>query len=387
MTTSPLQEFALFIVVFFPLLALVVVCLRTYSRISTGQFGWDDGLIIVAMAMAIGESYVTWMYIKTNFVGIHIYDIPADVDPVPGLKYNYAVQVLYNPVLAIVKNSILMFLLRLTGTRKAVRYTILGLIAVNTALMIAIFITVIFQCLPIAYNWDTTIKGGHCVAQGAFYVATTTLTLFTDILVLALPFWIVMGLKMERKTKIAVIGIFFLGFIVTVIGVIRMVLIIQVFFLPAGPDPTYTIGFCTSAIEINVAIMTASAAAMKPLFKRWFPRFFSALSNSGPYSDGPYAGGTGRYTRNGTNGTKHKSVLKGGHGGFELKGMRGERGLTEIQSQNRDGSEEEIMTFDGIVKTTNVSVKYAERDVDSVRAGQHSRKTSDYGMRTSVESL
>jgi hypothetical protein len=78
--------------------------------------------------------------------------------------------------------------------------------------MIAIFITVIFQCTPIAYNWDTSIANGHCVKQGPFYVATTSLTLFTDLLVLALPFWIVMGLKMARKTKIAVIGIFFLGF-------------------------------------------------------------------------------------------------------------------------------------------------------------------------------
>ncbi|KAF8848760.1 hypothetical protein BDZ45DRAFT_664032 [Acephala macrosclerotiorum] len=389
MTTSSLQELALFIVVFFPALAIIVVCLRTYSRASTGQFGLDDALIIVAMVMSIGETYVTWGYIKTNFVGIHLVDIPPH-SAVPGLKYNYAVQVLYNPILAIVKNSMLIFLLRLAGNRREVKYTILTLIVFNTALMVAIFITVIFQCTPIPYNWDTTIEGGHCVQQGAFYVATTVLTLFTDILVLALPFWIVMGLKMARKTKVAVIGIFFLGFIVTVVGIVRMVIIIKAFFYPVGKDYTYNIGFCTSAIETNIAIMTASAAAMKPLFKRWFPRLFSTLSNTGPYSDGPYAGGTGRYVRNTMkSGTQKKSVLRSGHGGFELNKIRGERGLTEIQSQNRGGSEEEIMTFDGIVKTTNVSVRYAERPADrsSERTGEHSRERSDYGMRTSVESL
>lgn len=125
-------------------------------------------------------------------------------------------------MLAIVKNSILMFLLRLTGTKKAVRYTIFGLIFINTALMVAIFITVIFQCHPISKNWDLTIEGGHCLTPGPFYVSTTVLTLFTDILVLVLPFWIVMGLKMARKTKIAVIGIFFLGFM-------------QVFLFPGSP--------------------------------------------------------------------------------------------------------------------------------------------------------
>lgn len=169
-----------------------------------------------------------------------------------------------------------------------------------------------------------------------------------------------------------------------------MEIIIKAFFYLPGPDYTYDIGFCTSAIETNVAIMTASAAAMKPLFKRWFPRLFSTLSNTNGYSDGPYAGGTGRYARNTVRGTKTKSVLRSGHGGFELNRIRGERGLTEIQSQGKGGSEEEIMTFDGIVKTTNVSVRYAERPADrsSDKTGEHSRdRSTDYGMRTSVESL
>jgi hypothetical protein len=140
---------------------------------------------------------------------------------------------------------------------------------------------------------------------------------------------------------------------VTVVGVVRMVIITQAFFLPAGPDYTYTIGFCTSAIETNIAIMTASAAAMKPLFEPWFPRLFSTPSNTTPYEDGPYGGGTGRYARNttksGAHGAKHKSVSRSGHGGFELKGMRSERGV-EIASHSGVGSEEEIMTFNGIVK-------------------------------------
>lgn len=56
MTTSPLQEFGLFIVVFFPALAVLIVCLRTYSRTVTGQFGWDDGLIIVAMVSSFAKA-------------------------------------------------------------------------------------------------------------------------------------------------------------------------------------------------------------------------------------------------------------------------------------------------------------------------------------------
>ena len=46
---SGLQNFALFITVFFPVLALVIVGFRTYGRVRAHLFGWDDGLILVAM--------------------------------------------------------------------------------------------------------------------------------------------------------------------------------------------------------------------------------------------------------------------------------------------------------------------------------------------------
>ena len=127
------------------------------------------------------------------------------------VQYTYLVPVLYNPILAIVKNSMLIFLLRLSGCRDAIRYSIIALIVVNTASMIAILLTLIFQCTPIAYNWDTTIKGGHCIKEGVFYVSSACVTIVTDLLVLALPFWIVMGLSMAKKLKIAVIAIFFMG--------------------------------------------------------------------------------------------------------------------------------------------------------------------------------
>lgn len=67
MTTSSLQELALFIVIFFPALAIIVVCLRTYSRTITGQFGFDDALIIIAMVSQIANS--SSMAFAQNMVG------------------------------------------------------------------------------------------------------------------------------------------------------------------------------------------------------------------------------------------------------------------------------------------------------------------------------
>lgn len=77
--------------------------------------------------------------------------------------------------------------------------------------MIAIFVADIFQCSPLAYVYDTSIPGGKCFNQGAFFVATAALTIFTDLLVLFLPTWIIFGLQMPMRRKIAVIFILSLG--------------------------------------------------------------------------------------------------------------------------------------------------------------------------------
>lgn len=117
---------------------------------------------------------------------------------------------MYNPILAIVKQSVLIFLLRLASIKRGVRAVIWGVAIFNGALMVSVFLVVIFQCHPIAYNWDLTIKG-TCIEQLAFGISTAVLTILTDIIAVALPFYIFLGLKLPGKTKAALIGVFLLG--------------------------------------------------------------------------------------------------------------------------------------------------------------------------------
>ncbi|KAB8291645.1 hypothetical protein EYC80_006445 [Monilinia laxa] len=394
MVDSSLQSFALFIVAFFPALAFFLVCLRTWSRYGSNQFGWDDGLIVVAMILSIGETWVTWRFAIKNYIGIHVWDIPVQHDKITGLKYGYAVQVLYNPILAIVKSSILIFLLRISGQKKNVKYTIWGLLAFNNIMMVAIFFGVIFQCTPIAFNWQPDIPGGYCIKQGLFYVVTAIIFLITDIMVLLIPFWIVVGLKMPRKTKLAVIGVFFLGIFVTMVGVVRLWVMICHYFLPPPEDPTYGIGFCTSSIENNLAIITASAPALKPLFRHWFPNLFSTVSNT------PYHGRNGGpHDPTGTNyghGTRKSGVwfkgsrFNGGNGVIKLDNMPDSRGVEKENSARigvvtRNGevdSDEEAIVLEGIMKTANISVSYGRNE-----DGKSEISDSQYGVRTSIESL
>ncbi|TGO20317.1 hypothetical protein BPAE_0311g00080 [Botrytis paeoniae] len=374
MVDTSLQDLALFIVAFSPALALITVCLRVWSRVRLSQFGLDDSLIVLSMILSIAETYVHWQYVIFNFVGLHIWDVPLDHDPIPGLKYNYAVQILYNPILAIVKTSILIFLLRLTGQKVEIK--------------------LIFQCTPIAYNWQVDIPGGYCIEQGVFYAATAVVALITDILVLIVPFWMVIGLKMARKTKIAVVTVFFLGILVTVVSTVRLAMMITVFFNPLPVDSTRGISFVTSAIEINLAIITASAPALKPMMRQWFPKLFGSSSDDAynNQNSGPYAlQGNSRYERGTRNGAGFKSSrLSNGNGLIRLEDVPDipdvKDGSTEdsnrIQRETSKGdgdSDEEILNYNGIIKTTSVGVQYGD--------GKSEISDSQYARGTSVESL
>lgn len=126
-------------------------------------------------------------------------------------QWNYANQLLYNPILSLVKVSVLIFLLRLDNRSPVVRYLVIGSMVFTIALAISIFVADVFQCTPVAYVYDLSIVGGKCFQQGAFYVATAVCTIVTDILVVTIPMIIVYGLQMPLRRKLAVVGILGLG--------------------------------------------------------------------------------------------------------------------------------------------------------------------------------
>ncbi|KAJ5054713.1 uncharacterized protein L3040_000979 [Drepanopeziza brunnea f. sp. 'multigermtubi'] len=355
--TTSLQQAGIAIIFILPTIALLVVCMRIYGRRKMKQLGWDDGLIVLAMAFSVAETVAGYFGLRTTFLGIHVQDIPLTADRSLGMKWNFIGQILYNPILAIVKSSILVFMVRLGGHKPELWYTILALNVFNIALAVSIFTTVVFQCRPVSFFWrrmrDPTLQG-TCIDTATFYVATASLTIFTDVLVLALPFWIFLGLKMPLRVRITLVGVFLLGAMfvvlllyipdvsrgltcssVTVFGVLRLVWLISISFSTPTGDFSYDIRFCYSAVETNLAIITASAPALRPLLKTrsYAPR-----------------------DRGETRSATAKSHF--GTSSFAMGDLK--RGNVEICGVSPSGSEEEIMTCNGIVKTTEVDVQYGD---------------------------
>ncbi len=148
---------------------------------------------------------------KEMYIGIHSWDIPMDTfDPTKGLIWIYVVGAVYNPILALVKQSVLVFLLRFSGVKSVIRKVVWATIMFNGALMVAVFFVVLFQCIPIEVNWNPLVPG-NCIGQFSFGVSTACLTILTDLIAVALPFYIFLGLKMNKRRKIGLIAIFMLG--------------------------------------------------------------------------------------------------------------------------------------------------------------------------------
>ncbi|PKS12975.1 hypothetical protein jhhlp_000316 [Lomentospora prolificans] len=373
--TTSLQQSGIAIIFTFNALALVVYLLRIYSRIVTKQVGIDDHFITGAMICSLGLLVPTYMFFRYEYIGFPTSEVPDTYDVEPVLMWNWIMQVLYNPILALVKSSILFFLLRLGGHRRRIRWAILSLNTFNLAMMVAVFLVVIFQTMPVRAYWDRSITPDYQIDGPAFYISTAIITIITDFLVLLLPFWIFLGLKMRLAPKIGIILIFLIGGVVTAVGIVRVHELRKKFYnIEPGYDSRDGIGDTLSTVECCLAIICACAPAMRPLFKRWLPGLFTNDSSRDQYGYNDTSGairtdyGTNLRARRGH--TKTGSIDEIGLDTLKRSGH------TEIRGHSPDGSEEEIMTYNGIIRTTNIQVSYNEAS-DAEGSNRPSRYTGE----------
>lgn len=139
---------------------------------------------------------------KLQNLGVHVWQLPtAPSDPRNSMIVNYIVVMLYNPELALVKSSVLFFLLRLGGFQTWFRRSIQILNWSNIGLLIAVLFASIFTCVPVQKYWNRATPG-HCNNEAMQYLVTSGLTVLTDVLVLAIPIKVVVGLQVTKKVKI-----------------------------------------------------------------------------------------------------------------------------------------------------------------------------------------
>ncbi|KAM7194245.1 hypothetical protein V8F33_007391 [Rhypophila sp. PSN 637] len=381
--TTGLQQFGLFIIIFFPAVSVLLVSLRVYDRFSTRCFGLDDGFIVLATLLAAVEAVFSYAMMKMMYLGIHVWDIPppGTYDPTLGKILNYIVVMLYNPELALVKSSVLFFLLRLGGHQLYLRRSIQILNWSNIALTLAILFASIFTCVPVHKYWTADVPG-RCNDEQAQYLVTSGLTVLTDVLVLIIPIKIVIGLQVARKMKIILICVLCAGIVVTVFSILRMAMLYKLYnpdpFIPGVSDPTYNIGFVYSTVECNLAIITATIPPLHGLLRRWFPRVFqlsttksSGCNRSSVFKGNGYTGGS----RGGA-----LQTIGGSGGGVALKDLKSPKGSAHTRLNSLTNSEEEILGKDRIItRTTSVHISYESGG--EITKGEKNGQVQQYGLR------
>lgn len=146
--------------------------------------------------------------IKLAYFGWEGQDVPADFDPSFSIPWLFGLQILYNPILALVKCSVLACILRIGGQKRSVYYICKSMIVLTCMQAAATLLTVLFQCMPIAATWEPAARAdAKCIGNG-FHLAISSITVLSDAIVIWLPFYVFGGLQIRRTTKAALLSTF-----------------------------------------------------------------------------------------------------------------------------------------------------------------------------------
>ncbi|KAJ9610699.1 hypothetical protein H2200_005476 [Cladophialophora chaetospira] len=272
----------------FTALAGLFVILRCISRFWViHQPGPEDYFIIFAMVLSVATT-ITIALEKDNGLGRH-QDTVSQKEGETMLKVLYASIIVYNLGLFLVKDSILYQYLRFFVERRYRRaaWFLIGFILVGG---VAFILTGCFACSPIAFSWDKSIQGGHCINQEPLWFSFSGFNILTDLAVWVLPMPVLWKLQLPRKQKLSLIGVFALGGFGCITGMLRLH---AIYVATNSTDPSYdNLPAATwSAAELNVGIMCACVPALRPVISLVFPRLLSTTrrDHSTNPTRGPYA--------------------------------------------------------------------------------------------------
>ncbi|KAI9835242.1 MAG: hypothetical protein M1838_005354 [Thelocarpon superellum] len=193
--------------------------------------------------------------------GVHVKDLtPAEV--VQGLKILFAEEILYTLASPTVKISIVLFFYRIFPTVRF-RRTCLVVIGCYLAWFIAIIVLDIFQCKPIAYQWDKSLHG-ECVSPRTFFVGNGVTNVVLDFMILLLPMPMIWKLHQSRANKVALTATFALGSFVCIISIVRAIALSTL----DTTDVTYTLitGTIWTFLEISLGLTFGQLPMLRPLF-------------------------------------------------------------------------------------------------------------------------
>jgi len=147
------------------------------------------------------------------------------------------------------------------------------------------------------------------------------------------------NLRMPVRQELAVIFVLSLGWVVAVVGIIRIKFFVD-FWYGHFPDQSWSLWHTLSGVENNVAIMLACGPAIRAYIARFFPDFFGTSYASRPTGNVYHAHGNHEFT---SRAQARASVAKpmdkySTIASTDVSRGRGESTEAIVQRSNDDGS-------------------------------------------------
>jgi len=237
--------------------------------------GPTDWCIIPALLFSAGVS-ASSIEQAYRGAGKHVWDL--DIRGLPALeKATWYGILFYNMSLVFTRISILLLYKRIftyNWARWAIKI-VLGLVIATGIWFIA---SVATACVPLDAFWDWTLflrAQVYCQPPNLWW-GNAAIHIAGDLIIVLLPMPILSSLKLPKKQKLALVGVFGLGFFVCVVSSLRLVTLIEIQTKP-NMDATYTSAQIVywSTTEVNLSIVCACIMTLKPLIQRWFPSMLS----------------------------------------------------------------------------------------------------------------
>ncbi|EKG14249.1 hypothetical protein MPH_08577 [Macrophomina phaseolina MS6] len=255
---------------------LSVVLGRIYARLyAQPSAGLDDFFIFLAMIPTTGLAISICLADRLYGFDRHVWDLTIDL-AVQSREITFAISNFYILSTSLTKLSILCFYRRMaTNTiERWFLHTVWASMAFVIGYMLTFILTTFLGCTPLVAYWNqvdplwSRTHDWHCFNEGAVMLSASAISVTQDVLACGLPLLLFRKLQIPRRQKIALGCIFSVGIFICITGILRIVYIRPLYTSTyhiaweAGPVWAWT------AVEAHMAIICASAPALKLFFRK-----------------------------------------------------------------------------------------------------------------------
>ncbi|KAK1968373.1 hypothetical protein LY78DRAFT_543438, partial [Colletotrichum sublineola] len=224
-------------IVFTSFITAIVVfffALRIYVKFSShGKFrledwscmiGWVFTIIMnsaVFMKLHYGLGYHVWELTKTRFEHLQ--------------QWMYISSLLYSPAAFFTKTSILLLTLRVFSVDAAVARVLHLLLVFFLICYIPSEVVKAAVCIPTQSFWDQSIPNFKCIDQTKLFLYDSSLSAFSDLIILIVPVILASRLKISTLKKIKIVGLLGTGGVGVAVTIYRIYLVGK---YDSSTDPT-----------------------------------------------------------------------------------------------------------------------------------------------------